>query len=169
MRSQRGRGRGAGSASTGPALPFKIRQELDLQQAGGSRTPKQRGSMFRVSQRKEQRKAARQKGRGAVPQLSRERGRGLGAPQRTQKTNEVPGRSQPEDRAAAVEDRPAMKRPAARPAERAPASKKTRFQELLGADAVQVSNSECCTRACPSILSMPMPCWESACVPIEGA
>ena len=56
-------GRGRGSSSNRPSLPFKLTKELDL---GDGVTPrsKTRGSMFKVSQRKEQRKAARHKGRG---------------------------------------------------------------------------------------------------------
>lgn len=63
MRNQRGRGRGRGGRSShGPSLPFKITKELDID-SGAVQKPRNGGSMFRVSQRKEQRKAARHKGK----------------------------------------------------------------------------------------------------------
>ena len=59
----RGRGgRGRGRSSNRPSLPFKITKELDLGDGATSKS-KTRSSMFKVSQRKEQRKAARHKGR----------------------------------------------------------------------------------------------------------
>lgn len=58
----KGRGRGRGKSSDGPALPFKLRKELEISGAESGQQ-KVRGSMFKVSQRKEQRKAARKLGR----------------------------------------------------------------------------------------------------------
>ena len=150
MRSQRGRGRGGGrgskSSRPGPALPFKIRKELDVDGAAGSRAPKQRGSMFHVSQRKERRRAARHGAKAAAPhQLAGDMVRRVpqeGVPGRPDAMH--PGRSgHPTDVAVQREPRPAAKRPAAKVAGRAAASKKTRFAELLDADALKAC------RMCP--------------------
>ena len=62
-RGNRGRGRGGGSGRHAPQLPFKLRKELD--DASGEHKPRKgSGSMFAVSRRKEERKAARHRGGG---------------------------------------------------------------------------------------------------------
>jgi hypothetical protein len=56
------RPKGKGRAAQGPSLPFKLRKEVEVTEAGAGQS-RRRGSMFKVSQRKEQRKAARKLGR----------------------------------------------------------------------------------------------------------
>lgn len=65
MRHSRGRGRGGGreQGRNAPKLPFKLRQELGAGDAA-PKAHKGSGSMFGVSRRKEERKAARHRGRG---------------------------------------------------------------------------------------------------------
>ena len=68
MRHSRGRGRRGGQGGRGvernvPKLPFKLRQELNADNAA-PKHQKGSGSMFAVSRRKEERKRARHGGRG---------------------------------------------------------------------------------------------------------
>lgn len=62
-RGRGGRGRGRCPEKVAPKLPFKLRQELDVGYAS-PKAHKGSGSMFAVSRRKEERKAARHRGRG---------------------------------------------------------------------------------------------------------
>lgn len=143
MRSQRGRGRGGGrgpkSTHTGPALPFKIRKELDVDGSPVSRAPKQRGSIFHVSQRKERRRAARHGPKAALQQRTGEKS--MRTPQEsipeTPDAMRLGRQGRPADGGFMREPRPATKRHAGKPAGRVAASKKTRFSELLDADTLK--------------------------------